>query len=164
MGELLMLLESDKRGEEYGMPLIYSREERFYIPENVFLIGTMNTADRSLAMVDYALRRRFRFIYMEPAFNSEKFKKHLNNNNIEEGIIDKIVTGFNRLNTKIKDDSKDLGKGYEIGHSYFCTERLPDESSEDWYKRIIYLEIKPLLHEYWFDDEETAENETENLL
>jgi len=163
-GELLMLLEEDKRGKEYEIPLIYSKEERFFIPSNIFIIGTMNTADRSLAMVDYALRRRFRFINIEPAFNSEKFRKHLEGNNIEIDIIDKIILKFNRLNSKIKDDIKDLGKGYEIGHSYFCGKLLADESAEDWYRRIIDLEIKPLLYEYWFDNEETAKIETENLL
>lgn len=163
-GELLMLLEADKRGKGYEIPLIYSKEERFFIPANIFIIGTMNTADRSLAMVDYALRRRFRFINIEPAFNSEKFRKHLERNNIEIDIIEKIISKFNRLNRKIKDDIKDLGKGYEIGHSYFCGKLLADESAEDWYKRIIDLEIRPLLYEYWFDNEGTANIETENLL
>ena len=163
-GELMMLIESDKRGEEFEIALTYSENEKFYVPENIYIIGTMNTADRSLAMVDYALRRRFRFINVEPAFNSEKFISHLKKNNIDEHIIEKVINRMNRLNSKIKDDTRDLGKGYEIGHSYFCTKPLLEENSEDWYKRIVYLEIKPLLYEYWFDNEETAKIEVESLL
>lgn len=163
-GELMMLIESDKRGEEFEIALTYSENEKFYIPENIYIIGTMNTADRSLAMVDYALRRRFRFINIEPAFNSEKFISHLKKNNIDEHIIEKVINRMNRLNSKIKDDTRDLGKGYEIGHSYFCTKPLVEENSDDWYKRIVYLEIKPLLYEYWFDNEETAKIEVESLL
>ena len=71
---------------------------------------------------------------------------------------------MNRLNSKIKDDTRDLGKGYEIGHNYFCNKPLIEENSDDWYKRIVYLEIKPLLYEYWFDNEETAKIEVESLL
>lgn len=163
-GELMMLIESDKRGKEFEIALTYSENEKFYVSENVYIIGTMNTADRSLAMVDYALRRRFRFINIEPAFNSEKFVSHLKKNNIDEDIVEKIIARMNRLNSKIKDDTRDLGKGYEIGHSYFCTKSLPEENSEEWYKRIVYLEIKPLLYEYWFDKEETAKLEVESLL
>ena len=72
-GELLLLIESDKRGPKNKIQLLYSNED-FYVPDNVYIIGMMNTADRSLAMIDYALRRRFAFVEFEPAFESEGFK------------------------------------------------------------------------------------------
>ncbi len=164
-GELMMLIECDKRGEDYKISLTYRQEdEKFYIPENLYIIGTMNTADRSLAMVDYALRRRFSFIELEPAFLLESFRIHLINHGIDEEYIDKVIEGMETLNEVIAQDMKNLGKGYCIGHSYFCGELLKNESSEAWYSRIIKFEIKPLLYEYWFEDEETAEKQYQNLL
>lgn len=165
-GELMMLIECDKRGEDFKISLTYRQEEdeKFYIPENLFLIGTMNTADRSLAMVDYALRRRFSFIELDPAFSTESFRYHLENNGIDEEYIEKVIEGMQSLNEVIAQDNKNLGKGYCIGHSYFCGKPLKNESSEAWYNRIIKFEIKPLLFEYWFDDEETAEEQFRNSL
>ncbi|NLK01296.1 MAG: AAA domain-containing protein, partial [Clostridia bacterium] len=162
-GELMLLLEFDKRGPEFALELTYSQGEKFYVPENIYLIGTMNTADRSLALVDYALRRRFRFISLEPAFDSDKFLSHLRQNKIDTQSMEKIRSKMKALNNKIRDDTRELGKGYEIGHSYFCTKPMPGESIAGWYKRIIQLEIKPLLYEYWFDNEETAKTEVEKL-
>jgi 5-methylcytosine-specific restriction enzyme B len=87
-GELMMLIEADKRGKKFAVKLAYSEgEETFYIPKNLYLIGTMNTADRSLAMVDYALRRRFSFITIEPAFHSEQFNNYLIGKGISLGVI-----------------------------------------------------------------------------
>lgn len=165
-GELMMLIESDKRGKEFKIPLTYSQtdEEKFYIPENLYIIGTMNTSDRSIAMVDYALRRRFRFVDIEPAFSTESFKSYMRNQNIEDRIINKIVSTMTNLNENIKKDTKNLGKGYRIGHSYFCNIPRQLDDQDMWYKNIILSEIKPLLYEYWFDDEDTAEAEINNLL
>lgn len=165
-GELMMLIECDKRGENFKISLTYRQEEdeKFYIPENLNLIGTMNTADRSLAMVDYALRRRFSFIDIEPAFSTDGFRKHLKTNGITDDYIDKVIEGMEALNEIIADDNKNLGKGYRIGHSYFCNKPLEDEDVEDWYYRIINFEIKPLIYEYWFDDEGTAEEQYQALL
>lgn len=121
-GELMMLIEKDKRGEEFKVTLPYkkSREEPdFYIPENLHLIGTMNTADRSLAMVDYALRRRFVFIDMMPNFGS-KFKAHLNQKEVKDDLINKIVGRLESLNETISEETG-LGPGFQIGHSYFVT-------------------------------------------
>jgi 5-methylcytosine-specific restriction enzyme B len=154
-GELMMLIEADKRGKKFAVKLAYSEgEETFYIPKNLYLIGTMNTADRSLAMVDYALRRRFSFINVEPAFRIEQFKEYLISKGISQGFIDKIVSSISEINNEIINDKINLGKGYEIGHSYFCPtiEQVDDE--QKWYERIIRLEIAPLLREYWFDREE----------
>ncbi len=165
-GELMMLIEHDKRGKEFEISLTYAQEsdDKFYIPDNLYLIGTMNTADRSLALVDYALRRRFRFININPAFSTESFKKHMMLNGLEVNLLNRIISSMEQLNDKISNDTKNLGKGYRIGHSYFCNTPKSGESQKLWYKRIINSEIKPLLYEYWFDDEETAELEVANLL
>ena len=149
-GELLMLIENDKRSPEYAINLMYSdaEESRFYVPKNVHIIGTMNTADRSLAVVDYALRRRFAFFTLRPEFQG-KFKKYLNSRGVANEMIDNIVKSLNKLNVTISDE---LGVGFEIGHSFFTpTDNL--KFNEDWYKGIIEFEIIPLLQEYYFDDD-----------
>jgi len=165
-GELMMLIESDKRGKDYEIPLTYAQNEddKFYIPDNLHLIGMMNTADRSLAMVDYALRRRFSFISINPAFSTDAFRNFMKEKGVEDSLVNKIIIRMENLNIKISDDNKNLGKGYSIGHSYFCNTPKHGESQDRWYQRIILSEIKPLLLEYWFDDEETAEREIDYLL
>ena len=159
-GELFMLIENDKRKEEYALELVYKDDEKFFVPENLYIIGLMNTADRSLAMLDYALRRRFIFIDIEPAFNKPQFKNDLENKNIDKDLINKIIEKFIKLNETIKND-KTLGKGYTIGHSYFCNRK--NLNKED-YKDIINYEIAPTLREYWFDNEDKAEKEIKELL
>lgn len=145
-GELFLLIEKDKRGEEIN--LLYSEEEdnKFKVPLNVYLIGMMNTADRSLAMLDYALRRRFSFFDMKPGFETEGFKqyqKELNSSKFE-GLISCIEA----LNESIiKDDT--LGEGFCIGHSYFCD---LNDADYDSLLEIVEFEIIPLLKEYWFDE------------
>ena len=95
LGELMMLIEPDKRGEEYAIPLAYSRpdEPPFSVPPNLFVLGLMNTADRSLAMVDYALRRRFAFHTLEPRFASAKFRGFLEQRGAPPNLIDAVVAG-----------------------------------------------------------------------
>lgn len=159
-GELFMLIENDKRKEEYALELVYKDDEKFFVPENLYIIGLMNTSDRSLAMLDYALRRRFIFIDIEPAFNKPQFKNDLENKNIDKDLINKIIEKFTKLNETIKND-KTLGKGYTIGHSYFCNRK--NLNKED-YKDIINYEIAPTLREYWFDNEDKAEKEIKELL
>ena len=159
-GELFMLIENDKRGEEYALELVYKDDEKFFVPKNLYIIGLMNTADRSLAMLDYALRRRFVFIDLEPAFNKPQFRKDLENKNIDKDLINKIIEKFTKLNETIKND-KTLGKGYAIGHSYFCNRK--NLNKED-YEDIINYEIVPTLREYWFDNEDKAEKEIKELL
>jgi 5-methylcytosine-specific restriction protein B len=158
-GELLMLIEADKRGIENEISLTYS-DEPFSVPHNLYIIGTMNTADRSLAIVDYALRRRFGFIPLEPNFNP-KFQKHLSGF-IDEPLIRRIVDNINNLNKMINKDHN-LGNGFQIGHSYFCN-LSENINSENWFQVIINMEIAPLLREYWFDDLEKAENQINILL
>ena len=151
-GEVLMLIETDKRGSRYAIPLAYMNDpnETFHVPENLYLIGMMNTADRSLSMVDYALRRRFAFIDLKPKFESDLFKKHLRAIGVSDELSDKICIKLEDLNKKIADDHQDLGSGFCIGHSFFChrTNEIPED---DWYNDIIESEIEPLLREYWID-------------
>lgn len=150
-GELLMLIEDTHRGETIN--LAYSGEE-FCVPENVYIIGMMNTADRSLAMIDYALRRRFSFFEMQPAFENKKFRDIIKGKNLEN-VVEKII----ELNNKICKDAS-LGKGFCIGHSYFCN--LTDDN-EETLKNIINYEIAPMLKEYWFDDIQEYNKAIESL-
>jgi len=122
----------------------------------------MNTADRSLAMVDYALRRRFSFIDLEPAFSSPSFKQYLISHGVAESLTNKIIDKMNSLNGDIEKDNN-LGYGFKIGHSYFCP--LPDQKpDETWYKWVIETEIVPLLSEYWFDNPEKVDKARQDLL
>ena len=157
-GELLMLIESDKRGLDNAIKLTYSESEadRFSVPENVFIIGLMNTADRSLALVDYALRRRFAFFNLEPQLNSGKFSEVITKASGSEELVNKIRTRIGALNQVIRNERRDLGPGFEIGHSYFCP-ATSIKSDAEWYKNIISTEIKPLIEEYWFDSPEKAD-------
>ena len=161
-GELMMLIEADKRGK-YSLPLTYSEKDDapFSVPSNLYLIGTMNTADRSLAIVDYALRRRFRFISLKPNFNST-FIAFLSTQGFTEGFARAIADKVIGLNEKINKD-KNLGGGFEIGHSFFCGE-LNGKAENAWFEDIVKYEIAPLLEEYWFDDLDKAQKETEALL
>ena len=166
-GELMMLIEGDKRGNAYEVTLTYSKNEgeQFSVPKNLFIIGTMNTADRSLALVDYALRRRFSFIDVEPAFDTEAFNNYLAVNGVSDELISKINYSMNIINNEIERDDIELGKGYKIGHSYFCniSSNNDEESWNNWYSRIIKFEIKPLLEEYWFDNKEKVSDLLERI-
>lgn len=154
-GELLMLIENDKRGEQ--LTLSYSKMT-FTVPENLYIIGMMNTADRSLAIMDYALRRRFSFIDVEPAFDNKNFKKYQTKLNNE--YFNKIIDKIKKLNIDIKEDSS-LGEGFMIGHSYFCN--LENPTNEE-IRNIIKFEIIPMLKEYWFDEENKVREYKDYLL
>ena len=145
-GELLMLIEKDYRGMK--ATLAYNGLS-FTVPENLYIIGMMNTADRSLAMIDYALRRRFSFFEMNPGFDSEGFIQYQNSLNSE--TLDKIVESIQELNNEIARD-KSLGKGFCIGHSYFCGR---DVCTDEWLRSVIEYDIIPMLGEYWFDEPDT---------
>ncbi len=164
LGELMMLIEGDKRSPRYAMPLAYRREgERpFYVPENLYLVGMMNTADRSLALVDYALRRRFSFIDLEPAYGTSAFGTYLAEACLT-GIDAHITERMLHLNTRIAEDSASLGPGFRIGHSFFCLDRDQWPIDEQRYERIIDTEIAPLLREYWFDNPKRAEQRIRDL-
>lgn len=156
-GELMMLIEKDYRGETIVLP---NGGKSMFVPKNLYIIGMMNTADRSLAMLDYALRRRFSFFDMEPGFNTDGFKDLVKS--ATGTHIEKIIYTIKQLNDDIiKDDS--LGKGFEIGHSYFCQQELTDKYLE----LIVKHDIIPMLREYWFDDASKVEkwkNDFENAL
>lgn len=153
-GEIMMLVESDKRGAAWGIPLTYSKEgdEPFCVPENVYILGLMNTADRSLAMVDYALRRRFAFWTLRPAFGSDRLSSYLLSCGLSADMVKKIFSRMNTLNKEIEAD-RDLGRGFLIGHSFFCSPAVQG-GEEVWYERVIESEMEPLLREYWFDKRE----------
>lgn len=159
-GELLMLIEADKRGPKHAIALTYGVPgERFSVPENVHLLGLMNTADRSLAIVDYALRRRFAFETLEPAYGTRKFREFLLEAEVDRMLVDRIDRNLSALNERIRED-KDLGPGFQVGHSYF----VPEESAdEQWYLGIVDTQIAPLLREYWFDRPEEVERRVEEL-
>lgn len=144
-GELLMLIEADKRGDKHAIQLLY-KDELFSVPENVYIIGMMNTADRSLAMIDYALRRRFTFFDMEPAFQSQGFRKR--QVEIRNSKFSSLILCVEALNTAIAEDTS-LGIGFRIGHSYFCTDDIIDNI---WLRSVVDYELIPLLNEYWFDE------------
>jgi hypothetical protein len=149
LGELMMLIETDKRGHE--LTLAYS-EDPFTVPKNLYLIGTMNTADRSLSLVDYALRRRFAFLTLEPGFRTDTFKAHLLSQGLNEDQIGTIRSTMEALNREIANDKLNLGAGYCIGHSFFTPiTRVTDFSK--WFRSIVRYEILPLIEEYWIDDE-----------
>ncbi len=154
-GELLMLIEADKRGKK--IQLLYG-DESFYVPDNLYLIGMMNTADRSLALIDYALRRRFSFFELEPAFEKSGFKEISKTaNNVK---FDLLVEKVKQLNRHIREDQS-LGSGFCIGHSYFC---VTDSVDEMWLERVIKYEILPLVQEYWFDDKKSYDHWHKELM
>lgn len=155
-GELLMLIENSYRGQKHSIKLAY-RNEQFYVPENIYIIGMMNTADRSLAMIDYALRRRFSFHAMTPGFDTAGFKTEIDKHS--DSRISNVINAIVALNNVIeKDDS--LGSGFCIGHSYFCDK--PTDSP--WIEHVVRYDICPMLDEYWFDSKEKCESEKTRLL
>lgn len=155
-GELLMLIEKDYRGTK--ATLAYSGMP-FSVPENLYIIGMMNTADRSLAMIDYALRRRFSFFEMEPGFNSEGFTNYQKafGNESFNALIDQIKV----LNKEITED-KSLGRGFQIGHSYFCG-REEKGVDDEWMRSVVEFDILPMLGEYWFDEPTKLQRWEKNL-
>ena len=157
-GELLSLIENDKRGPENAVKILYSENDiNFYIPSNLYFVCAMNTADRSLKMVDYALRRRFSFFEFKPEFDKPEFKNFLKDKNVNAKTIDRIVNNISKVNQQISDDNFELGDGYCIGHSYFCPKgNSSDSFGDQWYEQIIEYEIKPLINEYYFDKPDQA--------
>lgn len=152
LGEMLTLLEVDKRTPTEALELTYRREHEngIFIPNNLYVIGTMNLADRSLAMVDFALRRRFAFFYLAPNFDEKWLNYMIDKTKLSRKSLEKIRHVMNNLNQYIAKEEM-LGNAFTIGHSYLtCDSVIPDAMS--WYKDIIGSEIKPLLEEYWFDD------------
>jgi hypothetical protein len=146
-GELLMLIESDYRGKE--VTLAYG-EQPFSVPSNLYIIGMMNTADRSLAMIDYALRRRFSFVELTPGFASDGFRIY--QQSLNNPAFDALVTQLKALNGAISTDLT-LGSGFCIGHSYLCG--LQKDALN--LSHIVDYDIIPMLKEYWFDEQATVD-------
>jgi len=166
LGELFLLLESDKRGKGHAVTPLYSRDadERLFVPSNLYLIGTMNIADRSLALVDFALRRRFAFMTLQPRFHDPAFRKWLQDRGVPDAITGRIIERMTALNERIADDSR-LGPPFRIGHSFFCPHGLDrDDLDLRWYQDVIASEISPLLSEYWHDEPDKAKAAEAELL
>ena len=153
-GELFMLIESDKRGVE--LQLLYS-DEKFSVPSNVYIIGMMNTADRSLAMLDYALRRRFAFFEMKPGFDTDGFREY--RMGLASEKMDRLINCVDNLNATIAADES-LGEGFCIGHSYFCNIK---KATDQALSGIVEYELIPLLKEYWFDEPVKVKDWISNL-
>ncbi|WP_400192578.1 AAA family ATPase [Hymenobacter sp. B81] len=161
-GELLVLLEPDKRGPQHAVRLPYAPAEapRFFVPENLYLIGTMNTADRSLAPLDYALRRRFAFVSMTPEFG-EPLRRLLRRQGVPAATAERLLTRLPELNQAIAADPE-LGPDFQIGHSYFC--QPPAANTTAWLNLVLAQEIAPLLDDYWFDQPTQAAQHKQRLL
>lgn len=153
-GEVLMLIEKDYRGKK--LTLAYNGLP-FSVPENLYVIGMMNTADRSIALIDYALRRRFSFFAIEPGFNSDGFKKYMKSFNND--TFNELIERVKELNMEITKDPT-LGTGFCIGHSYFCGQ---GECTDEWMQSVVEYDILPMLEEYWFD-EPTRIQKWQNIL
>lgn len=150
-GELLMLIEADHRSETISLAV---ESRSFKVPKNLFIIGMMNTADRGLALIDYALRRRFAFYEMKPAFENANFQNKLAGNERLIALSKAVI----ELNHHIAEDPT-LGRGFCIGHSYFCGEEITDADAD----LILQYELIPLLEEYWFDEPDTVKAEVVKL-
>lgn len=163
-GEMLTLLEADKRTQDEALELTHRKHkgERVYIPENLYVIGTMNMADRSLAMVDFALRRRFAFVNMEPELKEPWLGWVHEQSGIDRDALLQIKNKLDSLNQTIADDPN-LGPQFRIGHS-FVTPNDKIDNAGDWFRQVVETEIGPLLDEYWYDDREKAQEERNRLL
>lgn len=150
-----MLIENDKRGN--SLQLLYA-DEKFAVPKNVYIIGMMNTADRSLAMLDYALRRRFAFFEIKPGFQTDIFKAY--QMSLDSERFDRLIEFVKDLNNTISNDES-LGDGFCIGHSYFCD--LDEETVDNQLSGIVEFELIPLLKEYWFDEPSKVRNWSNSL-
>lgn len=165
-GEMLTLLEADKRSPDEALALAYPHEpgERVHIPPNVYVIGTLNLADRSLAMVDLALRRRFAFFDLEPMLNDTWREWVQGQYGIDDGFLAGVAQRINALNEAIAAD-RNLGRQFRIGHSLVTpTPGASIEDQDEWFTQVVETEIVPLLHEYWFDDSKKVDDARSGLL
>ncbi|MBD2770365.1 AAA family ATPase [Hymenobacter sp. BT664] len=163
-GELLLLLEADKRGPAHALRLPYAPPEapRFFVPDNLYVIGTLNLADRSLSPLDYALRRRFAFVELRPQFGPP-LRRFLAARQVPSALIEQLCTRLSALNQTIADDPE-LGRDFEVGHSYFCQPPPEPEQAATWLRLIIEQEIGPLLADYWREQPATAAAQLRKLL
>ena len=165
-GEMLTLIENDKRNEGEAIEVAYPRhdEERIHVPDNLHIIGTMNIADRSLALVDLALRRRFAFMSLEPVLDSRWIEWCVEKVGFDQEVVSKVGNSLSSLNNQIMND-RSLGWQYRIGHSYVTPPaNKVEEDGKEWFRKAIVFGIGPLLDEYWFENPETAKDHRKNLL
>jgi MoxR-like ATPase len=163
-GEMLTLLEANKRTAHEALELTYKREHEkgFFIPDNLYVIGTMNIADHSLAMVDFALRRRFAFFSLHPNFGDRWLEYMTEKTTIAPQKLLNWQQRMHQLNQLISEDPM-LGAAFTIGHSYLTSNKAITDA-DNWFRNIIYTEIQPLLAEYWFDEPNKIEDAIELLL
>lgn len=159
-GELLTLLEACKRTPKEALELCYpdadGKRRPVHIPENLYVVGTMNIADRSLALVDLALRRRFAFVGLEPRLGQVWREWVVKECAVDPGLVADIVRRIAELNDHIAADAR-LGKQFRIGHSYVTpAHRLEAGDTKKWFLQVVETEIGPLLDEYWFDAPDEA--------
>ena len=172
-GELLLLIEADKRSPEHAVELQHAIEDapvddgRFFVPPNVYIIGTMNLADKSLTGMNVAMRRRFAFAELHPQFGSDRFRDEIARSGMPDGILKRIIERMIALNATIADDQS-LDRQYAVGHSFFCPPQdsgtFNDGEWEAWYRDVVEFEIRPLLEEYWFEEPGKAEGAVAELL
>lgn len=156
-GELLMAIEAGYRDKP--VRLAY-RSEQFSVPSKLHIIGLMNTADRSLALLDYALRRRFSFVSIKPGFDSKGFKEY--QKSLANPMFDDLISKVINLNSVIEKDQS-LGEGFCIGHSYFC-DLTKEKCTKRRMQEIVKYDLIPTLKEYWFDDKEKLDHWSKTLL
>lgn len=156
-GELLIAIEAGYRDKP--VRLAY-RNEQFSVPSKLHIIGLMNTADRSLALIDYALRRRFSFVSLKPGFDSKGFKDY--QKSLANPMFDDLISKIVNLNSVIEKDQS-LGEGFCIGHSYFC-DLTREKCTKRRMQEIVKYDIIPTLKEYWFDDKEKLDKWSKALL
>jgi len=160
-GELLTLLEAGKRTPNEALELCYpdadGKRRPVHIPENLYVVGTMNIADRSLALVDLALRRRFAFVGLEPRLGQVWREWVVKECAVDPGLVADIERRIADLNEQIAADAR-LGKQFRIGHSYVTpAHRLEAGDTKKWFQQVVETEIGPLLDEYWFDAPDEAQ-------
>lgn len=164
-GELLTLLEHDKRSADEALALAYRPAndplERVFLPDNLYLIGTMNIADRSLALVDLALRRRFAFVTLTPRFDEAWARQLVSQNGLDAALVDDLARRMARLNDRI---AEKLGDQFRIGHSYLTPRRGVLSNGARWFRGVVTTEIRPLLDEYFYDDPAEAVRLVDELL
>lgn len=167
-GELLTLLEADKRNPDEALELSYPDPEDdsnppVHVPPNLYVVGTMNLADRSLALVDFALRRRFAFADLEPQFGDRWLEWVADQRGVDRELAHDIRRRILKLNAAIEEDES-LGKQFRLGHSYVTPSAPLDGGTRAWFEQVARSEIGPQLDEYWFDSPKTAQEQLKELL
>lgn len=167
-GELLTLLEAGKRTPNEALELCYpdpdGKRRPVHVPGNLYVIGTMNIADRSLALVDLALRRRFAFVDLEPRLGATWREFVVRERAVDPAMATEIDRRISDLNRSIAAHPR-LGKQFRLGHSYVTpTDRLEPGATRQWFQDVVQTEIGPLLEEYWFDAPDEARKVCERLL